>query len=561
MVFWSLGNESGYGKNMLEEAKVIKALDDTRLVHYESTHCLDGTSDSVLDVVSGMYWDLNGLKGYLEKPEENRPLVQCEYCHAMGNGPGDLEDYHNVFYSNERFCGGFVWEWCDHSVPLGKTAEGKIKYGYGGDFGERHNDSNFCMDGLVYPDRTPHTGLLEVKQVYRPVRVTKGESEGSFVFSSTLEFVNAGNILDCRYEITDKNGIIHIGSVDFDIEPMGSTVVNVPNDTAEYENETFIRFIFTAKEDTDYCENGYEVCFDQLKIADGRKAVVEKAKAKVKAEETPLCITVTVGDVVYRFDKRKSAFISAKFGGRELLDGPLQYNFFRAPTDNDVMKYNWYKVHLNDFDVKSYGCELSASENRAEISVTQSFGWSIQQPFCRLKAVYVIDGSGLDIKCEAEFSNKIDMLPRFGIRLFMPKDFSRVEYFGYGPTESYIDKRQACYIGKFAADIGDMHEDYIRPQENSSHYGCRYLTVCGGDTKVKFTADKEFSFNASQFTQEELAAKAHNYELERCESNVICVDYAMAGVGSNSCGPRLAEKYQLEKPLINAHFHIQISKI
>ena len=417
------------------------------------------------------------------------------------------------------------------------------------------------MDGLVYPDRTPHTGLLEVKQVYRPVRVTKGESEGSFVFSSTLEFVNAGDILDCRYEITDKNGIIHIGRVDFDIEPMGNTVVNVPNDTAEYENETFIRFIFTAKEDTDYCENGYEVCFDQLRIAEGKTYKVAEVKENVKAVETPLDITVTVGDVVYRFDKRKSAFISVKFGGRELLDRPLQYNFFRAPTDNDVMKYNWYKVHLNDFDVKSYGCELSAGEDRAEISVTQSFGWSIQQPFCRLKAVYVIDGSGLDIKCEAEFSNKIDMLPRFGIRLFMPKDFSRAEYFGYGPTESYIDKRQACYMGRFAADIGDMHEDYIRPQENSSHYGCRYLTVSSEDTSVMFTAGEEFSFNASQFTQEELAAKAHNYELERCESNVICVDYTMAGVGSNSCGPRLAEKYQLEKPLINAHFHIQISKI
>lgn len=478
----------------------------------------------------------------------------------MGNGPGDLEDYHNVFYSNERFCGGFVWEWCDHSVPLGKTAEGKIKYGYGGDFGERHNDSNFCMDGLVYPDRTPHTGLLEVKQVYRPVRVTKGKSADSFVFSSTLEFANAGDVLDCRYEITDKNGIINIGRVDICIEPMGSTEVNVSQAAGEHEEETFIRFIFTAKEDTEYWEKGYEVCFDQLKIAEGSKAVVEKAKAEVKAVETPLFITAAVGDIVYRFDKRKSAFVSVRIGERELLDRPLQYNFFRAPTDNDVMKHNWYKVHLNDFVVKSYGCKLAVREDCAEIEVSQSFGWSIQQPFCKMTAVYVIDGGGLDIKCRAEFSNKIDMLPRFGIRLFMPKAFSRVEYFGYGPTESYIDKRQACYVGRFAADIGDMHEDYIRPQENSSHYGCRYLTVSGGDAQVKFTADKEFSFNASQFTQEELAAKAHNYELERCESNVICVDYAMAGVGSNSCGPRLAEKYQLDKPLINAHFHIQIEK-
>ena len=173
VVFWSLGNESGWGENMLAAGRLVKSLDETRLLHYESTHRLDDTPTDILDVVSGMYWDTKEMAGFLEKQDEHRPFVLCEYCHAMGNGPGDLENYHNAFYSSPRFCGGFVWEWCDHTVPQG-VADGRVKYGYGGDFGEKHNDSNFCMDGLVYPDRTPHTGLLELKQAYRPVRVLAG---------------------------------------------------------------------------------------------------------------------------------------------------------------------------------------------------------------------------------------------------------------------------------------------------------------------------------------------------------------------------------------------------
>ncbi len=162
VVFWSLGNETGLGANIIEAAKLVKSLDNTRLLHYESVHKLDDTSDSIFDVISRMYTPPEEMPTFLENKEEKRPFMLCEYCHAMGNGPGDLEDYHEVFYSDDRFCGGFVWEWSDHGVILGHTEDGKVKYGYGGDFGEKHNDGNFCMDALTYPDRTPHTGLLEL---------------------------------------------------------------------------------------------------------------------------------------------------------------------------------------------------------------------------------------------------------------------------------------------------------------------------------------------------------------------------------------------------------------
>lgn len=561
VVFWSLGNESGYGTNMLAAAELVKSLDDTRLLHYESTHRLDDTSDAILDVVSEMYTSPDDMRKILQNEKEKRPFMLCEYCHAMGNGPGDLEDYHNIFYSNERFCGGFVWEWSDHACILGYTEDGKAKYGYGGDFNEKHNDGNFCMDALTYPDRTPHTGLLELKQVYRPVRVEKKSDNGSFIFNSMLEFENAGDLLDCRYEITYDGGCLSEGTLNFSAQPMGSTEVFVPQSGQITDKETYIRFIFTAKKDTLFCKKGYEICFDQVRLS-GVSVPKEKAwdGSPAEIDDLPLFVHVKANEVSYRFNKRLSGFDSISIGGKEILDKPMAFNFFRAPVDNDVMKGDWYRAHLGDHTVRNYGVTAAKTSDGVQISLRQSFGWSIHQPFAYMDTVYTVlsDGS-LRVKCKAEFSNKVTFLPRFGIRLFVPKSFDRVEYFGYGPYESYIDKHQASYMGNFSALIGKMHEDYIRPQENSSHYGCKNMTVTDGETKIRFTASEDFSFNASEYTQEELSSKRHNFELQKCGSNVICVDGKMAGVGSNACGPALAEKYRLPLPVVSAEFHIEIS--
>lgn len=558
VVFWSLGNESGYGMNLLAAAEWMKSADDTRLLHYESTHRLDGTSDAVLDVVSQMYPSPESMRDFLKNEKEKRPLILCEYCHAMGNGPGDLEDYHQVFYSDERFCGGFIWEWSDHAGILGHTADGRVKYGYGGDFGEKHNDGNFCMDALTYPDRTPHTGLLEAKQVYRPVRVEKGERDDSFLFWNMLEFENAGELLDCRYEITCDGGVLAEGSLEFSAEPMGSAEIFVSRAAEDFDRETYIRFVFTAKTDTLYCEKGYELCFDQVKLREAPAEKAEKKEGSVGLEDFPLYAVVKADGISFRFDKRRSEFDSISVRGKEILDRPLRFNFFRAPVDNDVMKGDWYRAHLHDYTVKNYGVRAETTERGAELSLRQSFGWSIFQPFAYMDTVYTVSPDGsLTIRCKAEFSNKVTFLPRFGIRLFLPKRFDRVEYFGFGPFESYADKRQAGYMGNFSERIRNMHEDYVRPQENSSHWGCRHMTVTDGETGIRFTAPEPFSFNASEYTQEELSAKRHNYELEKCGSSVICVDAGMAGVGSNACGPALAERYRLPLPVISAEFTIE----
>ncbi len=559
IVFWSLGNESGYGTNLLAAAEFIKDFDDTRLVHYESVHKLDDTSDAVLDVVSRMYTSPEDMMKFLEDENEKSPFILCEYCHAMGNGPGDLEDYHNIFHSNERFCGGFIWEWCDHSFSLGKTADGKEKFGYGGDFEERHNDGNFCMDGLVYPDRRVHTGLLEAKQVYRPVRVERGDRDDSFVIKNLLCFENAGDILEGSYEITYDGGIYATGNFDFSVEPMDTTVVTIPEAAESRDKTTYIRFIFTMKGETSWCEKGYEVCFDQLMLNEVKICREEAICGNVEYTAEPLSVKVKANGTEYLFNRRTANFNSIRYSGIEILDKPMQFNFFRAPTDNDVMKWDWYRAHLNDYIVKVYSTEVNNCVNGVEIRVKQSFGWSIYQPFIYADVVYIINGNGeLIVKCEIESTNKITFLPRFGLRLFVPKSFDTVAYFGYGPYESYVDKHRASYMGNFTSPISAMHEDYTRPQENSSHYGCTHMELTDGNITVHFETGNNFSFNASEYTQEELAGKRHNFELEKCESNVICIDYKMAGVGSNSCGPALAEKYCLELPKLTAEFRIKV---
>ena len=560
IMFWSLGNESGYGTNLLAAAEYIKAFDDTRLIHYESTHKLDDTSDAILDVVSQMYTSIDDMMKFLNDENEKRPLLLCEYCHAMGNGPGDLEDYHNAFHSSERFCGGFVWEWCDHTVVQGEASNGMIKYGYGGDFGEKHNDGNFCMDGLVYPDRRPHTGLLELKQVYRPVRVEKGSADGSFIINNLLVFENAANILSGRYEITYDGGTFAEGSFDFNAAPLSSTEIIIPDAAKAFDRTTYIRFIFTAKYDTAWCRKGYEVCFDQLLLCEKDDIDEPTFNGNICCADDSLFVKITADKTEFTFNKRSLCFDSIKYNNSEILSKPMQFNFFRAPVDNDVMRNDWYRAHLNDYTVKGYGTEIHTHDDCVELTVRQSFGWSIHQPFAVLDVIYTINASGvLKIHCNIKTSDKIEFLPRFGIRLFVPKTFDTVDYFGYGPNESYIDKHQSSYIGSFTSRICDMHENYIKPQENSSHYGCRRMTLTNEKVNVNFRTDNLFSFNASEYTQEELASKRHNYELEKCGDNVICIDYMMAGVGSNSCGPELAQKYRLPLPELSAEFIISFS--
>ena len=480
------------------------------------------------------------MKEFLDKKDETRPLLLCEYSHAMGNSSGDLEDYFKTFMSSERFIGGLVWEWCDHSFPVGRTHSGETEYGYGGDFGELHHDGNFCCDGLCYPDRTPHTGLREVKQVYRPIRVSRDQN-GSFVLSSMLHFAAADELLSCRYEITDINGTLTGGTVSFSLPPEGSFTFSLSEACGSFENETYIRFIFSSVKD------GNEVCFDQFKICDAKASYTDNPGDAPVIRETPLCYEIDAGGLTYRFDRRKAEIAEIVRNGKQMTEKPVSFNFFRAPTDNDTMRWEWRSLYIDRPAVKVYSTGIGLENGCAVITAKTAYGRSIYPPFARIEAEYRIDGSGrLTVTASLDADEgHLEVLPRFGLRIFADRSFDDVNYFGYGPAESYCDKHQAGYMGSFTAKVGEMYEPYLRPQENSSHFGTKRLRVSGPEGMITVTSKDGFSFNVSEYTQEELADKAHRFELEKCGFTVICADFAMAGVGSNSCGPMLSEKYRI----------------
>ena len=524
VVFWSLGNESGWGTNFREGAQLVKSLDSTRPVHYESTHCLDGTPDDVLDVVSEMYTSVEGMQEFLQKEGEKRPFILCEYSHAMGNSSGDMEDYMQMFMSDDRFIGGLVWEWCDHAFPVGEDENG-VKYGYGGDFGELHDDGNFCCDGLVYPDRTPHTGLLEVKQVYRPVRVVK--RGGEYYMQSKLHFVSAEE----RYELRANGEVIG-----FELPPEGECKIALPDDISGDS----IKFTLNDRRD------GHEVCFDQFLLSEED---ISPAKTSANVEdviENGLTFEVRAGGTRFVFDRRKAEFTVIE-RGKNILEKPMAFNFFRAPTDNDTMRGDWDRLYMRSPAVKVYETVLTREDGCAVIRAKTAYGRSIFAPFARVDAEYRIDGEGrLTITASLDADDeKLAVLPRFGLRLFLDKAYDTADYRGYGPTESYIDKHQACRYGDHSAKIGQLYEPYLRPQENGSHWGTKRLKVSGGASEIVITSAEGLSFSLSEYTQEELASKRHRFELEKCGYSVLCADFAMAGVGSNSCGPLLMEKYRV----------------
>ncbi len=566
VIFWSIGNEAGYSKAFEKAARYIKTVDATRLVHYQSMHELEGaekaiSNEEVLDVVSMMYASTDWItRNFLTDTNEQRPLVLCEYCHSMGNSPGDLEDYWPLFYSSDRLCGGFVWEWCDHGVETGKALNGKTMYAYGGDHNEPIHDGNFCIDGLVYPDRTPHTGLAEVKNVYRPIRINPIYiDKGVYEFINTYDFTQMSDKLECRYEVTEKGYAIISDKLDISLPAKAKKVVTIPELAGLTGESLYARFVFTQKNDSAWAVSGSEVGFEQFLIAKTeRRLTPTKSKNEVNFKEYKNSIDIIGSNFIYTFDKRTGLFDQMKFNEIKLIEKAMEFNAFRAPTDNDsAVKNDWYKFHFNELITKIYSINAVKNEQCVEITTHLALGWyAYHNTFNITNKITVYNSGEIKIAGNVKIADKRPYLPRFGLRLFMDNSYSNVEYYGYGSSESYIDKHQASYKGIFTNRIWEMHEDYIKPQENSSHFGCEYIKISNDSISVIVQSEEDFCFNASEYSQEELAKKAHNYELKKSGYTILCIDYKQAGIGSNSCGPYLMDKYQFNSKNFDFSFFV-----
>ena len=556
VICWSMGNESAYGCCFEAALAWTKAFDPTRLTHYEAAlyHSSKRKYDfSNIDLFSYMYPSMDRLRRYVEE-DPDKPFIICEYAHAMGNGPGDLEDYWQFIQAHDLMSGGFVWEWCDHAVYGGQAENGKAKYLYGGDSGEWPHDGNFCVDGLVYPDRTPSTGLMEFKNVHRPARVT-GFADGKLAIHNYMDFVTLSDYLTASYTLTCDGVVVDDGPVGPipPIAPHGDGIIPLDIDIPE-KGRCYLKVTYWLKEATELLPAGTQLGFDEVALsnADGRNQTAfmlwqaGAGDGPLTTGEDDRWLTVGNSSFRYTYDKFTGAFARMTVSGRELLDKPMGFNIWRAPTDNDrKLKHRWMAAYYDRMAVRAYETTFTSGGAEVRIHTRASIAAQTVQKFITMELDWTVHADGaVTLDCRARRDPEFPELPRFGLRMFLPDSMEDVTYCGLGPVENYMDKRHAAWHGLFRDTVTGLHEDYIRPQENGAHGDCDYVTLEGGGLGLT-VAGSGFSFNASHYTQEELTEKAHNFELEPCGSTVLCLDYRQNGIGSGSCGPALLERYRL----------------
>ena len=561
VIIWSLGNESGLGRNHEAMSKYIRSRDSSRLIHYEgaNTTYTDGLiRDDISDLESRMYPELHEMKEYFERDDHHSPYFLCEYCHAMGNGPGDLRDYWEVMDSREEFFGGCVWEFSDHSVARGDVYAAP-EFTYGGDLGDHPNDKNFCNDGLLYPDRRVHTGMLELKEILMPLAVR--EVRAGAVAVRSKRFFKSMDDISLAWELKLDGKVVASG--------VFPSIGLLPGEEKEYVffdkvpkgGICTLDLSFRQNKPSAWAGIGYEIGFSQF-VYEENTETTEAAKPLYNVEvlEDERYISVCAGESEYKIDKYDGMICDIADSGEHLITQKVVPQIWRAPTDNDIcQKGAWERIGFKDAKIKCYSCALvESTAEKAVIKAKISLGIPAMPPVLHGEFTYTVtEDRGLVISCEITCQKRDrtrdkTYYPRFGMRFTMPEGSEQIKYFGYGPGESYIDKHLASRLGEFSSTVTENYEPYISPQENSSHFGCRWAdvhTVWGHG--LFFTADSPFSFNASHYTPEELTKKNHHYELKKDRETTVIIDYRHSGVGSEACGPVLDLKYQFREDVFS----------
>ncbi len=534
--FWSIGNEAGYSEYIKKACLWIKEYDSSRPLHYEQANkCVEfedgGRTDryyeAPVDVVSGMYNSTWWMRNeFLVDEREFRPFILCEYCHSMGNGPGDLKDYWEEINSHERYIGGYIWEWADHGVLL-KGAKGLT---YGGDYGETLHDGNFCMDGIITADRKITEKSLVMKKQYEPISFTF--NNGILTVKSRWYFEN----VKANLTVTKKeNGIVvEVKNFTLDLAPQTET-------SFEIGTSQVVTVSATLTEDWSLIKKGDEIAMEGWTEKPILPTKVEKSES-LHIEEKGRYITAITSSAKFIIDKCNGDIISVMTSKGEILKTPLKLNVWRSPTDNDMYdKEKWYTMRYNY--ASSHVYDIKIDDNK--IILKGIFAPSRYKAIFDYTLTYTFFDGTVNADIEFEFDEMAIYAPRLGFVTQIDKSFNKVKYFGYGPYANYVDHRSHCIKDWHENTVENMEVTYVKPQENGSHSDCNYLEITDGNSIIGVQG--EFSFSALPHTITEYEKTAHNWELPESSCTELCIDYFMSGVGSNSCGPSLAEKYQTPK--------------
>ena len=571
ILMWSLGNESSTGKNFDAAAAAVRELDSSRLVHYESDYDAD-----ITDVYSTMYTRLDGLKKIGESNDcHGKPHILCEYGHAMGTGPGNLEEYQKLFRKYERLQGGFIWEWYDHGIEK-KDASGNATYWYGGDFGDEPNNSNFCMDGLIRPDGVVSTGLVHFKQVIAPVKAKLlGADKGILTVRNLYDFRDLSHVA-LEYQLVHDETVNASGRIEeLCVDAGKETLVQIPYtlDDLAPGSDYYLNVSFVYKEDTDYAAKGEEIGTQQFPVRIWKDACARQPERSAEAtctgrteqnaeeagavsctdtlgtedtlhiQETAVRAEITGTDVRVVFDKVTGRLLSYEVRGKErIAEGPSM-NLWRAPIDNDMYKVtDWkekYFLHRQQEQLE----EFNVSETQGDVLV------HVRTHFSPLSMAFGFKGCYTwRIKKDGELTLDLDMkgfkysafipefIPRIGIEMKLPGDMKNIVWYGLGPEENYSDMKTAARMGVYRKSVEEMHTEYAKPQENGHREGVRWLAAGDDNESLLICSGSAVGINAHDYTTEALSCARHVGELVHSGETVLHIDAKHSGVGSNSCG-------------------------
>ncbi len=574
VLVWSLGNESGYGPNHDAMAGWMRGYDPDRIIHYEGA--VSGRNLEIwkqrghlaTDLCCPMYPQISDMIAYAEDPANDRPFIMCEYAHAMGNSCGNLKEYWEAIEGYHGLQGGFIWDWIDQGLT--KVDESGVAYwAYGGDFGDTINDRNFCINGLVFPDRTPHPALIEYKKLIQPVAVRAVD-----LLQGQVEIVNKHDFstlegLKITWELAVDGEIQQSGALPtLKTLPGKATPVTIPFAQPELfpGAEAFLTLRFALKEDSLWADSGHEVGWEQFKLPltpmEATPPEFQRDHAALGVEESPEVITVKGADSSLAFSKSSGQMSSFVYQGVELIENGLQLNIWRAATDNDGFKFgteiDWLEFKLltqwikHGLDRLVSACDSLAWEQTAPAEVKVTTAHTVRAAGAaygfRHETVYTISGAG-DVNTEhrVDCDRRLPLLPRLGVMLAMPAGFEQFTWLGRGPEESYIDRKAGVAVGLYSGTVDEQYVPYIMPQENGNKTEVRWaaLTNAAGFGLLA-AATPLMETGVSHFTAADLYAAYHTNELTRLPETYWTLDLVQCGLGGNSCGPMTLPQYLIE---------------
>ena len=551
---WSFGNESGNGNNFQAVQTAIKALDKTRLTHYEG-------ASQYADVTSSMYWDYNGIKGKGEQ-QHDRPHIQCENSHSMGNSMGNVREMFDLYEKYPCLTGEFIWDFKDQGL-LTKSSSGKQYWAYGGDFGDNPNDGNFCINGLVHPDWSYTAKTYNTKKIYQPLEWAAVSGKTNvFRMKNKLAFLSS-NTYDVSYSIMDEEGnVLGKGTISDDVAAGKTTDITIDMSAVSSlaaEKEAFIYFVAKQREKTAWAEAGYVVAEEKLPVKTAVKPMKDLTFAAAKAltvEETDAAVNISGANFKATFSKSKGTLTGYTFDGVEMMSKELQLNAFRLPTDNDgSKKASWDGMGLPKLGATSKGTSTTVKKGNngktITVSMESTYGSGSNTFDVLLDFIVCADGM-LMVNSFIRPNNKGAILPKLGFRLEMPKDMEQLCWFGRGPWDNYRDRKEACLPAIYKSTVTDQYEEYILPQEHGTKQEVRWMSLTNDKGQgLLFAAPDQMASSAVHFRPEDNytnkdTRKKHTYEFVTCPTAVVNLDAATRGLGNNSCGPDVMDKYELK---------------